>query len=102
MLCYCGAQTIVCTSWTNANPGRRFFSCSRSVRFLCLRNSKFSMYLDVFSFDAINFYREAIVRLLVELIHRCVLDLRWSYRVYLVLRIEWYCIVAINMRVVKT
>ncbi|PWA62300.1 zinc finger, GRF-type [Artemisia annua] len=25
--CHCGRVAIVKTSWTNANPGRRFYSC---------------------------------------------------------------------------
>ncbi|KAJ9568264.1 hypothetical protein OSB04_004230 [Centaurea solstitialis] len=29
--CKCGAPTMVRTSWTNTNPGRRFYCCSRNV-----------------------------------------------------------------------
>ncbi|PWA63782.1 zinc finger, GRF-type [Artemisia annua] len=27
VLCACGLQVVVRTSWTNRNPGRRFYSC---------------------------------------------------------------------------
>ncbi|PWA56411.1 zinc finger, GRF-type [Artemisia annua] len=27
VLCACGLQCVVRTSWTNRNPGRRFYSC---------------------------------------------------------------------------
>ncbi|KAJ9566970.1 hypothetical protein OSB04_002936 [Centaurea solstitialis] len=29
--CKCGAPTMVRTSWTNTNPGRRFYCCSINV-----------------------------------------------------------------------
>ncbi|GKA18849.1 zinc finger, GRF-type containing protein [Tanacetum coccineum] len=29
--CFCGAPTLIQTSWTQANPGRRFHSCARTV-----------------------------------------------------------------------
>ncbi|KAK9049677.1 hypothetical protein SSX86_031354 [Deinandra increscens subsp. villosa] len=28
-VCYCGHQTTIRTSWTDANPGRRFYSCAQ-------------------------------------------------------------------------
>ncbi|PWA71578.1 zinc finger, GRF-type [Artemisia annua] len=29
--CFCGLQCAIRTSWTDVNPGRRFFSCPRDV-----------------------------------------------------------------------
>ncbi|PWA34818.1 zinc finger, GRF-type [Artemisia annua] len=29
--CFCGNEAVLRTSWTNTNPGRRFWSCSQSV-----------------------------------------------------------------------
>ncbi|CAN1121269.1 Uncharacterized protein At4g04775 [Linum perenne] len=30
--CLCGQSLILLTSWTNENPGRRFWRCSRQVK----------------------------------------------------------------------
>ncbi|PWA62918.1 zinc finger, GRF-type [Artemisia annua] len=29
--CFCGNEAVLCTSWTNTNPGRRFWSFAQSV-----------------------------------------------------------------------
>ena len=29
--CFCGTPAIIRTSWTQANPGRRFYCCARTV-----------------------------------------------------------------------
>ncbi|KAJ9542225.1 hypothetical protein OSB04_028731 [Centaurea solstitialis] len=38
VICKCGAYSTIRTSWTNSNPGRRFYCCSRKVKncgFIC-------------------------------------------------------------------
>ncbi|PWA97153.1 zinc finger, GRF-type [Artemisia annua] len=30
--CFCGTPAIIRTSWTQANPGRRFYCCARTVQ----------------------------------------------------------------------
>ncbi|PWA80024.1 zinc finger, GRF-type [Artemisia annua] len=39
--CFCGNEAVLHTSWTNTNPGRRFWSCSQSVP-----NCGFFLWLD--------------------------------------------------------
>ena len=29
--CFCGHPAIIRTSWTQTNPGRRFYCCARTV-----------------------------------------------------------------------
>ncbi|KAJ9538149.1 hypothetical protein OSB04_030882, partial [Centaurea solstitialis] len=31
VICPCGADAMIRTSWTTSNPGRRFYCCSRTV-----------------------------------------------------------------------
>ena len=34
VICFCANEAVIRTSWTNTNPGRRFWSCAQSVSLL--------------------------------------------------------------------
>nr|KAJ0191033.1 hypothetical protein LSAT_V11C800407600 [Lactuca sativa] len=39
-MCFCGREAVVRTSWTSANPGRRFLSCPQKGLFFYVKGSR--------------------------------------------------------------
>ena len=86
MLCDCGRRSVLRTSWTNTNPGRRFLTCDKSmVRLVicllfCLCMGCFAEFFWDFS---LNHCRMAwVVNIFNGLIHQCVIDQSKSFLVY--------------------